>query len=192
MWEYSRGNSAILAGIIIVISTLNRISMGKDQKTTKGKDENGVFHPGKGKPSGVNRQEGLGLHPTPSDRLEEYLEMTDKYTLGEDELQPALPVRHPNRNTSKGEDNFKGKENKPESNKSKNETMTEERTTTTAEELPGVLTKELFTELANYKNHCCVSVYLPTHPAGVEVNEHFDMIKFKNLLQEISKKLNEI
>ncbi|MDB5191130.1 MAG: hypothetical protein JWQ96_693 [Segetibacter sp.] len=163
--------------------------MGKDQKTTMGKDQNGVFHPGKGKPSGINKQEGLGLHPTSPENLKQYLEVTDKYTLGEDELQPSVPVRHKNRNTSKGEDNFKGKENKSESYKSKNETMTEERSTTVAEELPGVLTKEVFSELANYKAECCVSVFLPTHAAGVEVNEHFDMINFKNTLQDIGKKL---
>ena len=36
-------------------------------KQTMGKDANGVFHPGKGKPSGVNKEEGLGLQNTPKD-----------------------------------------------------------------------------------------------------------------------------
>ncbi|MFN2458055.1 MAG: hypothetical protein ABR502_07635 [Chitinophagaceae bacterium] len=28
------------------------------------KDRTGKFHPGKGKPSGINKEEGLGLHST--------------------------------------------------------------------------------------------------------------------------------
>lgn len=72
------------------------------------KDRNGVFHLGKGKPSGANKEEGLGLQATPPEKLEEYLEITDKYTTGEDELAPGVPVRHPNRNTSKGEETKTG------------------------------------------------------------------------------------
>ena len=77
-------------------------------KRTKGKDDNGVFDPGKGKPSGANKEEGLGLQATPPEKMDEYLEMTEKYTMGEDELSPAVPVRHPNRNTSKGEETKTG------------------------------------------------------------------------------------
>jgi hypothetical protein len=73
-------------------------------KTTKGKDANGVFHPGKGEPSGANKSEGLGLQPTEPDKLEEYEELTDKYTVEADKLDPSVHLRHPNRNTSKGED----------------------------------------------------------------------------------------
>jgi hypothetical protein len=68
------------------------------------KDQNGTFHPGKGKPSGANKEEGLGFVSTPPEKLEEYLEITDKYTTGEDELAPGVPLRHPNRNTEKGEE----------------------------------------------------------------------------------------
>jgi hypothetical protein len=77
-------------------------------KRTKGKDDNGVFHPGKGKPSGANKDEGLGLQATPTERLGEYLDISEKYTTGEDELAPGVPVRHPNRNTSKGEETKTG------------------------------------------------------------------------------------
>jgi hypothetical protein len=160
-------------------------------KQTMGKDENGVFHPGKGKPSGINKEEGLGLHPTTPEKMDEYIEMTDKYTTGEDELDPSVPLRHRNRNTSKGEDRYKGKENKEESNKSNNETFDEDRTPTTAEELPGVLTRERFAELANYKSDCCISIFLGAHASGVEVNEHFDPINFKNQLQQIANQLKE-
>jgi hypothetical protein len=167
--------------------------MGKDksEKTTMGKDREGTFHPGKGKPSGINKDEGLGLHPTPPEKLDEYLEITDKYTTGEDELAEHVPLRHRNRNTSKGEDTYKGKENKEQSNKSNNQTFTEERATTVAEELPGVLTRELFTELANHKGDCTVSLLLPTHKSGVGVNERFDPISFKSALQNIATQLSQ-
>jgi len=38
------------------------------------KDQNGVFHPGKGKSSGANKEEGLGFQATAPEKLEEYLE----------------------------------------------------------------------------------------------------------------------
>ena len=75
------------------------------------KDKNGVFHPGKGKPSGANKEEGLGLQPTPPEKLEEYFEITDKYTAGEDKLAEGVPEKHPNRNTSKGENTKTGENN---------------------------------------------------------------------------------
>ncbi|MEJ7738650.1 MAG: hypothetical protein WKF97_14570 [Chitinophagaceae bacterium] len=156
-----------------------------------GKDKTGKFHPGKGKPSGINKGEGLGLHPTPPEKLEQYSDLSDKYTQGADVPEPGLPFRHPNRNTSKGQVPYKAKENTEESNKSKNETFTEVQGAVVPEELPGILSRELFAELASYSSGCCVSVFFPTHKAGVEVNEHFDPIIFKNALQDIANKLKE-
>jgi len=161
-------------------------------KQTMGKDENGVFHPGKVKPSGVNKEEsGSGIQATPPEKMDEYLEVTEKYFINDDELEPSVPVRHPNRNTSKGEDRYKG-ENKEETNKSNNETFTEDRAPVVAEQLPGVLTKERFAELANYKGDCCISIFLGSHASGVEVNEHFDPINFKNQLQEVKRRLGDM
>ena len=77
-------------------------------KEHMGKDQNGNFHPGKGKPSGANKEEGLGFTSTPPEKLEEYLDITDKYTTGSDELAEGVPLRHPNRNTSKGEETKTG------------------------------------------------------------------------------------
>ncbi len=153
-----------------------------------GKDKSGKFHPGKGKPSGVNKEEGLGLHPTDPENLDQYIEMTDKYTVGTDELAPNVPLRHPNRNTSKGQAEYKEKQD-TESDKEKNERFDEDHASTVAEELPGILSKELFAEIANYKAECCVSIYIPTHRAGVEINEHFDPIVYKNGLQDVKQKL---
>ncbi len=80
--------------------------MGKDksEKTTLGKDRDGTFHPGKGKPSGMNKEEGLGIQATPPEKMDEYLEISDKYTAEEEELAEHVPLRHRNRNTSKSED----------------------------------------------------------------------------------------
>ncbi|MET3887357.1 hypothetical protein [Niastella sp. OAS944] len=112
----------------------------------------------KGKPSGANKSEP--------------------------ELPSDLPVRHPNRNTSKGEDFSKAASTE---SKSRNATYTEEFTKTAREELSGNLTKQLFIELAGYNEAPCVSILLPTHKAGVEVNEQVDMTAFKSALQQAEK-----
>lgn len=52
-----------------------------------------------------------------------------------------------------------------------------------------IISKEEFTELANYQSERCISIYLPTHRAGVEVNEKQDAIVFKNALQKINTDL---
>jgi rRNA processing protein Krr1/Pno1 len=52
-----------------------------------------------------------------------------------------------------------------------------------------MLTKEEFAELAGHKSDCSVSIYLPVHESGVEVNEKQDLIVFKNLLAEASAQL---
>ncbi|MBD0332424.1 MAG: hypothetical protein ICV66_07190 [Chitinophagaceae bacterium] len=56
----------------------------------------------RGKPSGVDKQEGLGLRKTmPPEKLQSDEEMTEKYTDGPDELKDNVHVLHPNRNTGK-------------------------------------------------------------------------------------------
>jgi len=72
------------------------------------KDQNGVFHPGKGKPSGANKEEGLGLQATPPEKMEQYLQVTERYTEDADTLAEDVRVSHPNRNTSKGEETKTG------------------------------------------------------------------------------------
>ncbi|WP_353182762.1 hypothetical protein [Parapedobacter lycopersici] len=54
----------------------------------------------------------------------------------------------------------------------------------------GIVTKEDFAALATEKLPApCISIYLPTHSSGVEVNERHDLIVFKNLLQEANREL---
>lgn len=168
--------------------------MGKDknEKITKGKDVNGTFHPGKGKPSGVNKEEGLGLLPTEPEKMEEYLEMTDKYTAGEDVLAEHVPVRHKNRNTSKGEDNNTGRQGRPaRNNGNASQSSDEEKPATIPEQLPGVFSKQMFTDLANFKDGITISLYTPTNRTGGEVNEHFDHIAFKSTLNSVEQQLKE-
>ena len=153
-----------------------------------GKDQSGGFHPPKGKPSTINKVEGLGISNAPAEKLDEFLELDNKYVEDDLNLDPSLPIRHPNRNTSKGENSFKGKENKPESDKTA-ELSIDDENKTEPEELPQVLDKELFVELASYQAPCCVTMYIPTHKSGVEVNEKKDAINFKNALQDVSKRL---
>jgi hypothetical protein len=155
-----------------------------------GKDQSGGFHPPKGKPSAINKVEDLGISNAPAEKLEDFLELDSEYVADDFTLDPSVPVRHPNRNTSKGENSFKGKENKPESDKTADFVIDEDNKTE-PEELPQVLNKELFIELASYHASCCVTIYIPTHKSGAAVNEKKDVIVFKNTLQDISKRLAE-
>ncbi|MFL5745919.1 MAG: hypothetical protein ACJ751_14700 [Niastella sp.] len=65
------------------------------------------------------------------------------------------------------------------------------RNETQREELPGILTKDIFVELASYEKTPCISILMPTHRSGMEVNEQADRSMFKNVLQQVEKKLNE-
>lgn len=155
-----------------------------------GKDKEGKFHPAKGKPSGANKQEGLGLRKTlDPDQLERDEQLTARYTpVNEDTLSPDVHLLHPNRNTSKGENSARLQD---PSNKSRQESETESFSTAEPEELIGIIHKDLFNYLSSYQADVCVSILLPTHSAGVEVNEQVDMIAFKNNLQQVEKTLQQ-
>jgi hypothetical protein len=53
------------------------------------------------------------------------------------------------------------------------------------------MVKEEFYELSKQESDHSVSIYMPTHSSGKEVNEKQDLIRFKNLLQAIAAELNE-
>lgn len=154
------------------------------------KDQNGKFTPIKGKPSG-NGKEGLGLRRSISpDELETDLEMTEKYTMGPDELQPAVHMRHPNRDTAKKAVQQTGVREAP-ADKTVEETFNKEHQVTAAQEISGKLDRETFTSLAAQRSDICLTIYLPTHSSGKEVNEQQDLILFKNMLQKSQKLLEE-
>ena len=153
-----------------------------------GKDRTGKYHPPKGKPSGAGKEEDdLGLHATEPEKMDQYSDITNKYTTDDDEVAPGVPVRHPNRNTEKGYDRFKNQQDAQSNRKADEQAFTEQRSPVTApQELPRMLNKEIFAELANFRSDASISLYLPTHSAGVEVNEHMDQIAFKHAMQEIA------
>jgi hypothetical protein len=155
-----------------------------------GKDREGKFHPDTGKPSGSGNEEGVRPDTPDTGSIGEYLELADKYTKGADEMPANVKLRHPNRNASKG-DEKKDRINNKSSYKSKNDSLNGARTPVVSQELPGVLTKELFTDLANFSGQHCVSLYIPTHKAGIEINENNDNIAFRNALQHAASDLKQ-
>lgn len=54
-----------------------------------------------------------------------------------------------------------------------------------------ILSKEEFIELANFQKENGISIYIPTHSSGIEVNERYDVIVFKNNLQKAKSQLAE-
>jgi hypothetical protein len=155
-----------------------------------GKDREGKFHAPKGKPSGTGKQKGEITVNTRTQ--EQQSEIEEKYMASDtDDVAANVRVRHPNRNVDKGADRKLPENKNSPSSKSVTETFTEDFTATKAEELPGTLSKELLAELAAYESICCVSIYMPTHRSGVEVNEQVDIISFKNALQQLGTDLKE-
>jgi len=51
------------------------------------------------------------------------------------------------------------------------------------------LDKETFERLAQHHDAPCVSIYIPTHDAGMEVNEQADKLTFKSMLQKVQQSL---
>lgn len=154
-----------------------------------GKDREGKFHPRKGKPSGVMK-ERAGLKPVSTETFEENLEIAEKYTVGEEEPAPNLRVRHPNRNVDKREDR-QTQRSEMQNTKANRTAMSSAPVETSPGEMLTELSRENFADLANYQSECCISLYMATHPRGVEVNERMDNTSFKNALQQISSQLKQ-
>lgn len=55
----------------------------------------------------------------------------------------------------------------------------------------GVLSKEDITEITGFEAETCVSIYIPAHSSGVEVNEKHDALLLKNNLQQARRILTE-
>jgi hypothetical protein len=132
-----------------------------------GKDREGKFHPTKGKPSDTSK-EGSELQ------------------MGTD-----VHVRHPNRQTHKGKKEVYKSAEEGSQKTWKEKTYAQDHVDTELQEMQGVLTKDDLKELAGYRSECCITIVIPTHRAGMEVNENQDLIVFKNELQDIKKKLEE-
>jgi hypothetical protein len=154
-----------------------------------GKDREGKYHPPKGKPSGTKTQKGVTT--TDSSALEDQMKIEEKYAINSeaDDVEANVPVRHPNRNVDKGSPQ-KLNENK-KAKKSITEPFRNEATDVSVTEISVPLSKEALQNLAGYEGDICISVYMPTHKSGVEVNEQVDLINFKNQLQKIESLLKE-
>lgn len=156
-----------------------------------GKDREGRFHPKKGKPSGSGREGNLGLRTSiDENELQRDEEITEKYTSAEDELAPNVHMRHPNRNTAKGdEEEHAMREESQVTYKNRYDTLHKPFDARRAEPMERPLSKDDFTSLANHREEYCVTLYLPTHKYGVEVNERQDAIRFKHMLQQVQQQL---
>src|SRR4051812_13733407 len=151
-----------------------------------GQDKPGKHHPPSGKPSGVNKSEGLGVESTPPEKMEEYFEITEKYV---DEDREATwenaNMKHPNRNTSKTEEIRKAKEIRFEAERNNSDAVTKDVGTTEPSEI-AMINRDVFLELASYRSDRCISIYMQTHESGSAINDGIDKLNFKNVLQELA------
>ncbi|WP_298708951.1 hypothetical protein [Chitinophaga sp.] len=148
-----------------------------------GKDREGKYIPPKGKPSGKGDESELGLRPNlEGTTLEQDGDITQRYT--ENEEKPAANVRvlHPNRNVLKGEEELAAPKPRPAAGAPSHsgKQITPEGITEI-----NTLDREIFTQLSNHRAPLTISVYLPTHSRGVEVNEQQDSIALKHLVRQV-------
>lgn len=153
------------------------------------KDKIEKFHPENRKSSEIN-QAAPDMQSTDALRPEQYMGLDDEEVTGSDKMPANIRTRHPNRNNYKAEGQ-KGKASESKSNTPKNEISTDEVLPVVPEELPGVLSKELFAELAGFNAEHCISLFFATNRAGVAINEHFDPAQYKSALQDVTNKLKE-
>jgi hypothetical protein len=155
-----------------------------------GKDREGKFHPSKGRPSGTGKEIDQPLNLSAPGAYENYLELADKYTSGPAEEAANVRIRHPNRNVDKYEDRSQEKKGSTVSKVKSEAGAAVQREIRPDEYL--VLNKEAFQELAGFHSSRSITLYLPTHESGVEVNEKVDAIAFKNKLQQIAGTLKNM
>ena len=149
-----------------------------------GKDREGVFHPKTGKPSMEGKQKGI-ITPSIEEGPLNTQETEGKYGMDTDSDNKAL-LRHPNRNTSK--DLEKNKSAKNIGNKNKGN-PSEPLLAVVAKEI-NEISKDVLNDLA-YEEGPCVSIYMPFHEKGAEINSQVDATRFKSLLDRAGRTLQE-
>jgi len=147
--------------------------------TKIGKDKEGKYHPPKGSPSGKNKKKAVVDSDTIAGNLED----------NGDAIPDNVRVRHPNRHAGKRD--RVSKKNTIEV--AKNSTLVSSAAspadkTADVEEIKDVKL-EFLKELSTKSFPVCISIYLPTHTGGVEVNQRQDFIGFKNILQRVTSEL---
>lgn len=147
-----------------------------------GKDRDGRYIPPKGKPSGNGRETELGLRPNlEGTSLEQDQDITQRYTEKEEKPAPNVRVMHPNRNVHKGEEELTAPEPRPAAGAPSHTAKKQQ-----AEGITEILRlqREQFAALASHRAPWSISLYLPTHRRGVEVNEQQDSIALKHLVRQ--------
>ncbi len=148
-----------------------------------GKDREGRFIPQKGKPTGNGRETELGLRPNlEGTSLEQDQDITERYTQEEQKPAPNVRVLHPNRNVHKGEEELTAPEPKPGAGAPSHTAKRQQ-----AEGINEIarLDRDTFASLAGHRTPWSISMYLPTHQRGVEVNEQQDSIALKHLVRQV-------
>jgi hypothetical protein len=143
------------------------------------------YQPPKGKPSGIGKPDETITN------MVKNIEITDRYIHNPEEIISQVHVMHPNRNVDKEE--YHRERSKSPHPVKKLENMTGRDTAAViASELPLPFPRDLFAELAAYRNQHCISVFFPTHSSGSEVNENLDNRAFKNILQSLEHQLKDL
>jgi hypothetical protein len=156
-----------------------------------GKDREGKFHPQKGKPAGEGKQKGITTPQVSKKVLAEQFDLEEKYLIDPDtDRVEGTKMRHPNRNAEKDTDRKITEGQKKNSDKSRNQTLTEDFSGIVPGEYMGELSRDVLATLTAYSG-TCVTIYLPSHRTGAEVNDQVDPILFKNLVQQAASRLKE-
>jgi hypothetical protein len=143
------------------------------------------YQPPKGKPSGIGKPEESIFS------MVKNMEITDRIVNNPEEIISNVHIMHPNRNVDKEE--YHRERSKSPHPVEKLENMTgRDHAAVIASELPLPFPRDLFEELAGYTNQQCISVVLPTHSSGVEVNENLANRAFKNILQSLEHQLGDL
>jgi len=131
-----------------------------------GKDREGKFHPKKGSPSDDSKE-----------------------TM--DPLPESTHVLHPNRNTQKKREQRVPKLEDKQTTVAGGDEAPLTQSQTSAQELPYRIDKTALVSLQKQGAGDCVSIYLPVHQEGQEVNNLDDPIAFKDCLREAGQRLQQ-
>jgi hypothetical protein len=141
------------------------------------------YQPPKGKPSGAGKPEEPIISSVRN------IEITDRYVQEPDEMLSTVHILHPNRNVDKEE--YHRSRSRNMGTEKRLESMTgRDFSSVLVSELPLPFTKEAFSGLASFRADVCISVFMPTHASGAEVNERLDNRSFKNMLQSLQHELS--
>lgn len=129
------------------------------------------------------KERNTGLHSPDQKSAENSAEQSLEKGKYQDEVPGNAAVNNPNRNTSKGEDHF----NTEERSHFRRDTFNNDVVSISPETISREINREVILELAGWRSPMAISIYIPTHRAGMEVNEQQDASLFKTMLQEVRK-----